>query len=199
MHAEAAPGELELVRAFVNTLEVEDGRDELADPTALTRWFREHGLMRGRAASWADVQRARRVREALRELLVENNGLHTRKEATAVLDRAARRAGLGVRFRAGSGRLESTAGGVDGAVGRVLAVAAASMLDGTWSRLKACRAEDCRWAFYDHARNRSRTWCSMAVCGNRAKARAYRSRRRMSPSRTPQRAKAPRLASSAPR
>jgi predicted RNA-binding Zn ribbon-like protein len=116
-----------------------------------------------------------------------------------VLDRAARRARLGVRFRAGAGQLEPSSGGVDGAIGRLLGIAAAAMLDGSWPRLKACRAEDCRWAFYDHARNHSRTWCSMAVCGNRAKARAYRSRRRRSPSRTPQRAKAPRLTSSAPR
>jgi predicted RNA-binding Zn ribbon-like protein len=50
------------------------------------------------------------------------------------------------------------------------------MADGTWSRLKACRAADCRWAFYDRARNHSRHWCSMEVCGNRTKARAYRAR-----------------------
>jgi predicted RNA-binding Zn ribbon-like protein len=195
----AAPGDLELVRAFVNTLEVDEKRDELSSPAALAEWLRERGLMRGGAATRIDLLHARRVREALRALLSENNGQHTRKEAGAVLDRAARRARLGVRFRAGGGQLEPSSGGIDGALGRLLGIAAAAMLDGTWPRLKACRAEDCRWAFYDHARNHSRTWCSMAVCGNRAKARAYRSRRRRSPSRTPQRAKAPRLTSSAPR
>ena len=49
------------------------------------------------------------------------------------------------------------------------------MADGTWRRLKACREDTCQWAFYDRSKNRSGTWCSMAVCGNRAKARAYRS------------------------
>jgi predicted RNA-binding Zn ribbon-like protein len=44
--------------------------------------------------------------------------------------------------------------------------------------MKACRAEDCRWAFYDRSRNRSRAWCSMRECGNRAKARSYRARQR---------------------
>jgi predicted RNA-binding Zn ribbon-like protein len=199
MSGDAAPGALELVRSFVNTREVEDGTDELADPTALAAWLGDRGLMRARTASRSDLEQARRLREALRVLLLANNGISTRAEAAAVLDRAARRAGLGVRFRAGTGRLESTAGGVDGALGRLLAAVAAAMLDGTWSRLKACRADDCQWAFYDHARNRSRTWCSMAVCGNRAKARAYRSRRRRSPSSTPHAAKAPRLTSSAPR
>ena len=82
-----------------------------------------------------------------------------------------------MRFGAsGTARLQPTAAGVDGALGRLLGIVAAAMADGTWSRLKACRANDCRWAFYDRARNRSRHWCSMAVCGNRTKARAYRAR-----------------------
>ena len=97
-------------------------------------------------------------------------------EARAVLDRTARRAGLGVHFQPDGASVEPTAGGVDGALGRLVAVAATAMLDGTWARLKVCRAPDCRWAFYDQARNRSRTWCSMAVCGNRVKARTYRRR-----------------------
>ncbi|WP_285576238.1 CGNR zinc finger domain-containing protein [Actinoallomurus iriomotensis] len=46
------------------------------------------------------------------------------------------------------------------------------MAEGTWTRLKACREPSCRWAYYDHPRNRRRTWCSMGICGNRAKARA---------------------------
>ena len=50
-------------------------------------------------------------------------------------------------------------------------------VDGTWPRLKACRREICHWLFYDHSRNRSGIWCSMAVCGNRTKTRAYRERR----------------------
>jgi predicted RNA-binding Zn ribbon-like protein len=52
------------------------------------------------------------------------------------------------------------------------------MADDTWNRLKACRLDNCQWAFYDTSKNRSRTWCSMKVCGNRAKARAYRERQR---------------------
>jgi predicted RNA-binding Zn ribbon-like protein len=177
MSTTAAPGDLELVRAFVNTLDVEEGSDELADARALAVWLRGHGLMRGRAADRADLTNARRLREALRALLLENNGVSVRKEAAATLNRAAGRAGLGVRFEpGGKAGLAPAKGGVDGALGRLLAIVSASMVDGSWSRLKACRAEDCRWAFYDRARNRSRHWCSMAVCGNRTKARAYRRR-----------------------
>jgi predicted RNA-binding Zn ribbon-like protein len=70
------------------------------------------------------------------------------------------------------------AGGVDGAIGRVLAAAFAAMLDGSWRRLKACPREVCGWAFYDRSTNASATWCSMQVCGGRVKAGAYYRRRR---------------------
>ena len=62
-------------------------------------------------------------------------------------------------------------------VGRVMAIVHAAIADGTWSRLKACREPTCEWAFYDYTKNRSGAWCTMDVCGNRAKARAYRERR----------------------
>jgi predicted RNA-binding Zn ribbon-like protein len=67
---------------------------------------------------------------------------------------------------------------VDGALATVLGAVAAAMLDGSWSRFKACRQHDCRWAFYDHSRNGAGSWCSMAVCGGRAKQRALYRRRR---------------------
>ncbi|MGH3093181.1 MAG: CGNR zinc finger domain-containing protein [Gaiellaceae bacterium] len=177
MDTSRAPGELELVRVFVNTLEIDEAVDELSSPAALTGWLRAQGLLRGAAATRADLANARRLREALRVLLLANNGVSIRKEAAVTLNRAARRAGLGVRFEPeGTARVEPAARGVDGALGRLLAIVSASMADGSWERLKACRADDCRWAFYDRARNRSRHWCSMAVCGNRTKARTFRRR-----------------------
>ena len=94
----------------------------------------------------------------------------------AVLDAAADRAGLLPRFA--RGRLESRAAGVDAALGAVLAAAFAAMADGTWRRLKACPGERCGWAFYDRSVNGSAAWCSMRVCGGRAKARAYYARKR---------------------
>jgi predicted RNA-binding Zn ribbon-like protein len=177
MDTSRAPGELELVRAFVNTLEIDEAVDELASPAALTAWLRGRGLLRGREATRTDLANARRLREALRVLLLANNGVSVRKEAAVTLNRAARRAGLGVRFEpGGTAHVEPDARGVDGALGRLLAVVSTAMADGSWERLKACRADDCRWAFYDRARNRSRHWCSMAVCGNRTKARTFRRR-----------------------
>jgi len=178
-----APGELELVRAFVNTLDAESGEDELARPAALREWLARRGLLEGTWETTAeDVAQAVAVREALRALLLANNGAVVDSAAAATLDEAAGRALLSLRFLPdGSACQEPAAGGVEGALGRVLAIVAAAMAEGTWSRLKACRSEACRWAFYDHARNHSRTWCDMAVCGNRVKARTYRKRRRAGP------------------
>jgi len=177
MTTQTAPGDLERVRDFVNTLDVETGDDALSSPAALRAWLQDQGLSPGRGASRADVVAARGLREALRALLLENNGLSVRKEAALTLNRTATRAHLGLRFDSGGeARLEPAARGVDAALGRLLVIAASAMADGTWTRLKACRADDCQWAFYDHARNRSRHWCSMAVCGNRTKARTYRLR-----------------------
>jgi predicted RNA-binding Zn ribbon-like protein len=175
--SDQAPGELELVRLFVNTHELDSGADELATAAALQAWLAGHGLVRGGRASSVDVLAARGLREAIRSLLLENNGVGVRESAVGVLDETAERARLALRFDpGGSARLEPGATGVDGALGRLVAIAATAMADGTWSRLKACQADPCGWAFYDHARNHSRRWCSMAVCGNRTKARSYRRR-----------------------
>jgi predicted RNA-binding Zn ribbon-like protein len=109
------------------------------------------------------------VREAIRVLLRANNGIDDGVEAASrTLDAASRRAHLRVGFDGGALTFEADQ--------RVLAAVAEAMADGSWARLKACRADDCKWAFIDTARNRTRQWCDMAVCGNREKARRYRSR-----------------------
>ena len=173
-----APGELEFVRGFVNTLDVEGGADEFSTPASLAQWLAARGLLdAGGRAEKDELRHAIAVRAALRAVLLANNGGAGDPAAAATLDEAGSRAGLVLRFLPdGSVRHEPTAGGVDGALGRLLAIVAAAQAEGAWARLKACRNGGCQWAFYDHARNRSRAWCSMEVCGNRAKARAYRSR-----------------------
>jgi predicted RNA-binding Zn ribbon-like protein len=170
--------DLELVQDFVNSADFEEERDDLLDARGLVRWLAAHRLagahVRARERDAAD---ARAVREALRELLRANNGIDVDDAAAAAtLDAAARQAGLTVRFDAGVVRLVPGMGGVQGALGSVLAAAAEAMADGSWQRLKACRADDCRWAFVDQARNHSRQWCDMRVCGNRQKARVFRAR-----------------------
>jgi predicted RNA-binding Zn ribbon-like protein len=66
---------------------------------------------------------------------------------------------------------------LDRVIGAVLAGTAQAIADGSWQRLKICPGEDCGWAFFDGSRNLSGRWCSMRVCGGRAKARAHYRRR----------------------
>jgi predicted RNA-binding Zn ribbon-like protein len=173
-----APGALRVVQLFVNTNDLEDGIDELADADALRGWLEAHGLLEpGRRVTEADVEQAIAVREALRNLLLANNGGPVDPVALETLNRAAGSAQLVVRFdESGRPRLAASAPDVEGAMARILAIVNDAQVEDTWPRLKVCPEDTCRWAFYDHSRNRSSTWCSMAVCGNRAKARAYRRR-----------------------
>jgi predicted RNA-binding Zn ribbon-like protein len=175
-----APGELELVRRFVNTADLESGDDALSDPDALAGWLREEGLAGAQDAfDRGDLERVVAFREALRRLLVSHNGGELDREAVVTLDAAARDARVAVGFAAdGVPRLEPCGQGADAVLGRMLAAIARAEADGTWARLKTCPASDCQWAFYDYSRNHSRTWCTMSVCGNRAKARTYRRRAR---------------------
>ncbi len=167
----------ELVIDFVNTAGLEPVRDDLPTPASLVAWLDSRGLSPGARATAADLAEAKRVREALLDLLLAHNEVETDVDAaSAVLDRAARWAELGVRFAGDAAAVEPAATGVRGAVGRILAEVSAGMADGTWERVKACRADDCRHAFLDTAKNRSRAWCSMQSCGNRAKVAAYRER-----------------------
>ncbi len=169
---------LEIVRQFVNTIYLEVGEDELSDPAALVSWLSARDLIEeGAEAHEQDLERSREMREAIRALLYVNNLGELDPKAPAILDAAANRAGLRLRFDSGGwATMAPSAAGIEGALGRLLAIIADSMRDGTWTRLKACRSADCRWAFFDESKNHSRTWCSMAQCGNRAKARAFRER-----------------------
>jgi predicted RNA-binding Zn ribbon-like protein len=179
----AAPGRLELVRAFVNTRDVDQATDEMNDVAGLAGWLVRNGLLEDEEAAGAtnaDRARAVAVREALRALLLANNDDRPAEaSAIAILDEAAVRARVGLRLGAdGQAHLEAQAPGVDGAVGRLLVIAYEAMEHGEWRRLKACRNDTCQWGFYDHSKNHSKTWCSMEVCGSQVKSRAYRERKR---------------------
>jgi predicted RNA-binding Zn ribbon-like protein len=178
---EAAPGSFALVQAFANTV-AEEGHfrwEAIGDLDSLRSWLTHRGLLAdGARVGEADVARAKEVRKALRSLLAANNGRGADPAAIRALNLAAERARLTIRFGAdGRATLEPGAGGVDGALGRVLAAVHAGMEEGTWGRLKSCANTTCGWAFYDRSKNCSGRWCSMEVCGNRTKTRAYRRRR----------------------
>ena len=153
----AAPEPLRQVQLLVNSADVEHGVDWLPD------WLAERGLA-------GEEARGRELREALRALVLANNGATLDQPALDLVNATAERLPLQLgtdgHLRVGAGR-----DALDG----VVAIALGAMLDGSWSRLKACR--NCCWSFYDYSPNRSATWCSMQLCGNRAKTRAYRKRK----------------------
>ena len=175
-----APGRLELVRQFINTADLEPDEDQLGDLAALERWLRERQLIRSRDRLAAgDLERALAVREALRELLAGRSLGPVDAGAVRSLNSLPAGALLRVAFDSdGAPRLEPVAEGLDRALAELYAIIDRASADGSWARLKVCADHGCRWAFYDRSKNRSRSWCNMAVCGNRAKARHYRERKR---------------------
>jgi predicted RNA-binding Zn ribbon-like protein len=154
----AAPAPLREVQLLINSVDRHSGADWLPD------WLAQRGL------GPADAERGRALREALRALVLAHNGRPLDAAAIATVNGAARRVALRVD---GHGELDVEAEG--DALDRVVAIAFGAMLDGTWQRLKACR--NCEWSFYDYSPNRSATWCSMQICGNRHKTRTYRKRK----------------------
>jgi predicted RNA-binding Zn ribbon-like protein len=176
-----APGDLAAVRAFVNTRDLDAGVEQLDTPEALVAWLADHRLIdRHARARPADVRRAVLLREAMRQLLLSNNdGRPVPRDAARTLDDVAARARLRLRMDAGGlAHLQAEGDTVDAALGRLLVIVYRAMENDTWLRLKACREDTCRWAFYDHSKNRSGHWCSMEVCGSRHKAKRYRERRK---------------------
>ncbi|OAP20062.1 CGNR zinc finger [Amycolatopsis sp. M39] len=143
-----------LVVAFLNTVDIERGDDLLDDPELWRQWTADHDV------SPNDPAEARVVRDSLR---------------AAVGDPRLPVTTLDVPLRFALTETGPTLLTPD-AVTATLAAATRLAIRGDWVRLKICPADDCLWAFFDESRNRSRTWCSMRVCGNREKARSWRAR-----------------------
>ena len=177
---EIAGGELGLVQAFVNTTDLQDGPEELTDPNTLRTWLVARNLVDVDAeVTDADLRHALALREAMRGVIGGNSGFPVYPVDLATLNEAAQESRLRMRFGAdGRPRLEPEARGVTGAFGRLVATLYSAMQDEAWPRLKLCHSVSCRWAFFDRSKNRSSRWCTMASCGNRAKARRFRAQHR---------------------
>jgi len=172
--------DLRRLQAFVNTNEIEAGTDALATPRQLQEW-----LVVARAIEAGDQvtreahARAIAVREGIRALALANNDRPLQDDRVAAMNRAARRSTLVPTVEdSANWHLEPATRGIDGFLGSLVGTLVTAMADGSWARVKACGNDACRWLFFDQSRNHSGTWCSMAECGSRMKARAYRARHR---------------------
>jgi predicted RNA-binding Zn ribbon-like protein len=169
-----------LIQALVNTADLETGEDDLSSPDALRDWLMGRALLDAAApVSQADLAMTIELREALRAVLRGNDGHPVDQEAVAVVNRMSDALPLQLRFSPeGTPALTSPGRGVRDALATLLAGVAVAEAQGTWRRLKVCSSDTCQSAFYDRSKNRSGRWCSMRVCGNRTKTRAYRARQR---------------------
>jgi len=151
----------DLIVRFINTLDVEAGTDVLDTVDSWQSWLSAQWLDAGFGRESArDLEQARELRDDLRAL------------ASGARRQQGRQVGIQVALT-DDGEVEL---GADTAVGLIAAAAAKVAIEKRLDRVKICPADNCRWAFYDSSRNHSRQWCSMEVCGNRAKARAHRAR-----------------------
>ncbi|MDD1063936.1 CGNR zinc finger domain-containing protein [Streptomyces cocklensis] len=171
-----APEALQLVQDLVNTVDLEGGAEELRTTEDAARWARGRGLsgLGYDAGALADVLT---LREALRDVCTAHTGTDVPAAAAADLERLLARAPLRLAVDAEGRAAVRPADGLGGAAELTAAVAAAivrATADGTWPRLKACAADTCRWVYYDRSPAGRSRWCTMAICGSRAKMRTYR-------------------------
>ncbi|HZZ46630.1 MAG TPA: CGNR zinc finger domain-containing protein [Pseudonocardia sp.] len=187
MHGQPAPPPLDLVQEFVNTRAITRSnpheREELSSPEALLRWWQARGELAGAPEpSRAELAMALEVREGLRAVLATHNAAEQPGDERA-LERLARIADelpLRVDYPAGPVAVVEPvrSGGFTQVLAELLARTVRASVDGSWARLKACRDPHCREIFYDTSKNRSGAWCSMRVCGSRAKQRRFAARNR---------------------
>ena len=168
-----APGQLELVRSFVNSRDLEAGRDLLLTSDDLDVWADQNGLMPA-GATGSELSRVLELREALRtSLLAHHDRTASSDSALKVINASMLWGAVRPSLSADGLTWVSADAGVSGLVGRLMTAVSSAVADRTWPRLKVCRNDTCRWAFYDHSRSRTGRWCSMQVCGNRAKQQKF--------------------------
>jgi predicted RNA-binding Zn ribbon-like protein len=187
--------ELDEALDFLNTKELVSGSlvDHFETSDHAFEWLAARGLVhnellereRQRASEDPEtaaraLARIRRVRDALRE--VTDAVVERRKAAPAALAEVNR----AIRAREVI-ELEPTDEGVrvghrhvgdpvDDALARLAEPIVHEISGGHAERLRICDNETCRWVFYDASPTGRRRWCSMASCGNRAKAARHRAR-----------------------
>ena len=168
------PRAIAVVRDFVNTTDRETGTDDLSTPGELTRFLVDHGLMaRASRATALDLGAALRLRSGLRRALELNHdgqGSTLPELAHSLSDHP-----VALTWTSGGPVLTTTAPGVPGGLARIAIAVHEAAAAGQWWRLKICAWDECEWAYYDHSKNRSRSWCEYG-CGNKVKTRAYRAR-----------------------
>ena len=189
-HAHVA--DLEACLDLINTVEYDDGAPEEHLPTtdAVLEWFSSRSLahadaLRGEAERAPDawLDRIRSTRRALRDVWdaavdarsVPNGAVDT---LNSVLDHAPHPELRSVLAGVAVGHRHDPADPTAEALARVAEPLVAAIAAGDTARWRICANDGCRWVFEDTSRGGRRRWCDMSSCGNRAKVRRFRSKRR---------------------
>ncbi|WP_055700542.1 MULTISPECIES: CGNR zinc finger domain-containing protein [Streptomyces] len=171
---------LDAVVDLVNTAPEEDGTDGLADLAALGEFVRSHEVSDVGELTERDLADVRRVRGRFAEVFANPEP----RTASAIINELVAAAGTTPRLTDHDGfdwHIHYFAPGASVAdhlaadCGMALAF---FVVAGEQDRLRRCEAPDCRRAFVDLSRNRSRRYCDSRTCGNRLHVAAYRARRK---------------------
>ena len=170
---------------FVNTVgnRLTERRDYFVEPAEVVRWTRLAGLIAHTdkiSISVPQMEKLKSVREFLYGIFLGIRSGHAPtvpelEKLNGMLAKALSRR-----------RLESINGrvcwdwiadrtDVDQILGPVLSSAADLLVSDSAGSLRQCEDAECGWLFLDRSQANRRRWCSMADCGNRAKARRFHS------------------------
>ncbi len=165
---------------LLNTAPQTDGREGLPDLAALERFIRRNRMSELGPLAGTDLAAVREVRDRFAEVFEAGSTA----EASALINTMIAQAGTTPRLTDHDGydwHVHYFAPGASIAphlaadCGMALAFL---LVAGERERLRRCAAPDCRRAFVDLSRNRSRRYCDGRTCGNRLHVAAYRARRR---------------------
>lgn len=171
---------LDVVVALVNTSAEADQSDTLADVNALRGFVREYSISDVGELGARDLAGVRTVRGKFAQIF----GAANSRVASVLINELVATAGTTPQLTNHDGydwHVHYFAPGAS--VGDHLAAdggmaLAFIVVSGEQERLRRCEAPDCRRAFVDLSRNRSRRYCDSRTCGNRLHVAAYRARRK---------------------
>ncbi|MEU3273887.1 ABATE domain-containing protein [Saccharomonospora sp. NPDC006951] len=159
-----------------------EGRELLVDADALAEWLRHCGYtVNAIDVTERQVSAVRALREAIDRLtMAVSDRRRPSASDVALVNTTAAAIPAPALHLADDGSLTLANG--KGTLDSVLAVFAVDAIElvTTTPAVRVCAADDCGLRFLDASPKRNRQWCSMARCGNRAKARAHYARRRLS-------------------
>jgi predicted RNA-binding Zn ribbon-like protein len=173
------PEDLQAVVDLLNSIDIEDGTDQLASKATFSAWLASRiGSGPARRATARELEGARSIRDALRALAAYNSGEPLAEKSMARGSAALSELPIEVQFVADGSAVAVGGKGAERYLGEIVADYVRAQEQHRWRRIKLCASPECRWAYWDGSKNGSRRWCAMGVCGSRNKMRAYRSRNR---------------------